>query len=96
MLSSHPNLKLAHMREGGDPCIALLQLVFFVEPWIPAYERVKKSGWPAANSAVMARLDRAIHERDKNFSKLLDGRVKPGHDNGSRGNFFTRSQAGIQ
>jgi tetraacyldisaccharide 4'-kinase len=32
-------------------------------------------------SAVMARLDRAIQERDKDLSKLLDGRVEPGHDN---------------
>jgi hypothetical protein len=43
----------------------------------------------------MARLDRAIHEGFKDFNELLDGRVEPGHDSGSRGNFFTRSFAGI-
>jgi hypothetical protein len=32
----------------------------------------------------MARLDRAIHESGKNLSSLLDGRVKPGHDNRSK------------
>jgi H+-translocating NAD(P) transhydrogenase subunit alpha len=31
----------------------------------------------------MARLDRAIHERGKGFDYLLDGRIEPGHDNGS-------------
>jgi hypothetical protein len=36
----------------------------------------------------MARLDRAIHE---NFNVLVDGRVKPGHDNeGSRRFLHTR------
>ena len=37
----------------------------------------------------MARLDRAIHERDRDFNALLDGRVKPGHDNRGGDNFFT-------
>jgi hypothetical protein len=31
----------------------------------------------------MARLDRAIQERGKDLSNLLDGRVKPGHDKGA-------------
>jgi hypothetical protein len=35
----------------------------------------------AANPAVMARPDWAIHERGKEFCCLLDGRVEPGHDN---------------
>jgi hypothetical protein len=29
----------------------------------------------------MARLDRAIHEKPNALSMLLDGPVKPGHDN---------------
>jgi hypothetical protein len=37
----------------------------------------------------MARLDPAIDERGKNFSSLMDCRVKPGHDNGQLANFFT-------
>jgi hypothetical protein len=37
--------------------------------------------WVETSAAVMARLDRAIHERDKGPSRLLDGRVKPGRDN---------------
>jgi hypothetical protein len=41
----------------------------------------KEIGRAPANSTVMARLDRAIHERCKIFSSLMDGRVKPGHDN---------------
>src|SRR5262249_2088606 len=47
------------------------------------FERMKKFGWVAANSTVIARLGRAIHERYKNVNSLLDGRVKPGHDNRS-------------
>jgi hypothetical protein len=34
-----------------------------------------------ASAAVMARLDRAIHDKTKALSVLLDGWVKPGHDN---------------
>jgi hypothetical protein len=34
------------------------------------------------SSAVMAALDAAIHEKERAFNRLLDGRVKPGHDNG--------------
>jgi hypothetical protein len=34
-------------------------------------------------AAVMALLDRAIHERGNDLSSSLDGRVKPGHDNGA-------------
>jgi len=35
---------------------------------------------------VMIRLDRAIHEKGKNFSSLPDGQIKPGHNNAGRGN----------
>jgi hypothetical protein len=45
----------------------------------------------------MARLDRAIHERDKNLRNLLDGRVKPGHDSRvcrRRQDYFRRPVAG--
>jgi hypothetical protein len=34
------------------------------------------------NSVVMAALDAAIHEKHCSFNGLLDGPVKPGHDNG--------------
>jgi hypothetical protein len=30
----------------------------------------------------MAALDAAIHEKHRSCNMLLDGRVKPGHDNG--------------
>jgi peptide/nickel transport system substrate-binding protein len=42
----------------------------------------------------MTRLDRAVHERGKDFSSLVDGRVKPGHDSGgsSPGIVFLRSK----
>ncbi len=54
--------------------------------WIPGcHSRVgvcEKIGAVAHNSVVMARLDRAIHERPNEFSVELDGRVKPGHDKG--------------
>jgi hypothetical protein len=49
---------------------------------------------PAAKSAVMARLDQAIYERGKNFNCLLDGRLKPGHDNEANGSYFHTRDGG--
>jgi len=43
----------------------------------------------------MAALDAAIHEKDFIFNMLLDGRVKPGHDNGRSPILFTASCAGM-
>jgi hypothetical protein len=43
---------------------------------------------------VMARIDRAIHEKIRCLKVLVDGRVEPGHDNSSRCDFFTGSDAG--
>jgi hypothetical protein len=42
----------------------------------------------------MAELDRAIHEKTNEFSVALDGRVKPGHDNGGRRRFFHTLESG--
>jgi hypothetical protein len=44
-------------------------------------------------SVVMAALDAAIHEKHNTFNILLDGRVKPGHDNG-RSRYFIHSLEG--
>jgi hypothetical protein len=38
----------------------------------------------------MAALDAVIHEKCDTFNMLLDGRVKPGHDNG-RSRYFIHS-----
>jgi hypothetical protein len=42
----------------------------------------------------MARLDRAIHEKTNEFSAALDGRVKPGHDNRGRRQYFHTLESG--
>jgi hypothetical protein len=44
----------------------------------------------------VAALDAAIHEKPRASNMLLHGRVKPGHDNGSRTLSFTRSNAGMR
>ncbi len=48
----------------------------------------EKIGAFATNSVVMARLDRANHEKSNALTMLLDGRVKPGHDSGALTRFF--------
>jgi hypothetical protein len=54
---------------------------------IRACEKIERV---AANSGVMARLDQAIHAKMQDFSMLVDGRVKPGHDNRGSSDFFRR------
>jgi hypothetical protein len=62
----------------------------------PSRERAcEKIGTAAKTPVVMARLDRAIHEKPNEFSVALDGRVKPGHDKGVRCQFFIGSFAGM-
>jgi hypothetical protein len=50
-----------------------------IHPWIPAYERVKKS---QSHSLVLAGLDPAIQSDIAMLRFFLDGRVKHGHEKG--------------
>ncbi len=51
---------------------------------VPAFERVKKSKWRRNSTLVMAVLDMAIQKKPKHFNPVLDGRVKRGHDSGTK------------
>jgi hypothetical protein len=75
--------------------IAFLLVMTRRSDWPDSRLRALKKIWRLwKGSAVMAALDAAIHEKHRTFNMLLDGRVKPGHDNGrSHYSYFTASNA---
>jgi hypothetical protein len=70
-------LSLRRAWPGSNPEAASLIGYF----WIATAAKACRV-WVETSATVMARLDRAIHETGKGPSSLVDGRAKPGHDNG--------------